>query len=205
MTDRGARIKEIRIKRGLSQEDLAELSKVNLRTIQRIENNEASPREKTLRLIYDALDIEVIEQKKTEVNRYFVWSSFLTLLVIVSTFLGWIRFTQGYFNGNKVYKIYTGWDGYTLFNDYEFYNWLLSISSISVGLIVMAHSLKLINKKFKYIALQLIIMVLYLLGVFSWSFIQAFEFRPGLFLVVLSTVLLLISFKKSENIGKNNS
>ena len=47
----GEKIKEARKKKGLSQEDLAESAKVNLRTIQRIENNENEPRGKTLNLI----------------------------------------------------------------------------------------------------------------------------------------------------------
>jgi transcriptional regulator with XRE-family HTH domain len=53
----GKKIKEIRKKKGLSQEELAEFSKVNLRTIQRIENNESEPRGKTLNLICEVLDI----------------------------------------------------------------------------------------------------------------------------------------------------
>jgi transcriptional regulator with XRE-family HTH domain len=53
------RIVEARKSKGLSQEDLAELAKVNLRTIQRIENNENEPRGKTLNLVYDALEIKI--------------------------------------------------------------------------------------------------------------------------------------------------
>ena len=44
----GKKISETRKSKGLTQEELAELSKVNLRTIQRIENNESEPRGKTL-------------------------------------------------------------------------------------------------------------------------------------------------------------
>ena len=62
----GKRIKETRIKRGLTQEDLSELAKVNLRTVQRIENNETVPREKTLKLIFDVLQIEIINLNKRE-------------------------------------------------------------------------------------------------------------------------------------------
>ena len=68
MTEIGIRIKEIRIKRSLTQEDLAESAKINLRTIQRIENNETTPRGKTLKLIFDALNIEVIEIEKKKNN-----------------------------------------------------------------------------------------------------------------------------------------
>ncbi len=55
----GKKISETRKSKGLTQEELAELSKVNLRTIQRIENNESEPRGKTLILICEVLDIDV--------------------------------------------------------------------------------------------------------------------------------------------------
>lgn len=53
----GNKILEIRKSKGLTQEELAELSKVNLRTIQRIENNENEPRGNTLNLICDVLEM----------------------------------------------------------------------------------------------------------------------------------------------------
>ncbi len=201
MTEVGKRVKEIRNKRGLSQEDLAELSKVNLRTIQRIENNETTPRGKTLRLIYDALDIMEIESEKVKIDKYLIWSSFLTLSIIISSFLGWLRFTQGYANGVKIYKTLNGWNGSTFLFDYDFNNWLLSISAITVGFVVIGHSLRLIENKLKYIALQLFVLLLFLIGVFQWSFIQAFELRPGLFIMVVATILLVISYRKKERKG----
>ena len=57
----GTKITEQRKIKGLTQEELADLSKVNLRTIQRIENNENEPRDKTLSLICDALDLQFEE------------------------------------------------------------------------------------------------------------------------------------------------
>jgi transcriptional regulator with XRE-family HTH domain len=54
----GNTILEIRKSKELTQEELAELSKVNLRTIQRIENNESEPRGKTLNLICEVLQID---------------------------------------------------------------------------------------------------------------------------------------------------
>ena len=57
MSSVGNKIREVRKKKGLSQEELAETACVNLRTIQRIENNESEPRGKTMNLICDALDI----------------------------------------------------------------------------------------------------------------------------------------------------
>lgn len=55
----GNKISERRKAKGLTQEELAELSKVNLRTIQRIENDENEPRGKTLILICEVLDINL--------------------------------------------------------------------------------------------------------------------------------------------------
>ncbi len=54
----GSRIKEVRKGKGMTQEELAELSKMNLRTIQRIENNETTPRGNSLNAIYEVLQID---------------------------------------------------------------------------------------------------------------------------------------------------
>lgn len=50
-------IKELRQRKGLSQEELAEKSGLNLRTVQRIENGETEPRGDSLKRIAAALDI----------------------------------------------------------------------------------------------------------------------------------------------------
>ncbi len=55
----GKKIIEVRKLKGITQEELAELSNVNLRTIQRIENNESEPRSKTLSLICEVLQIDL--------------------------------------------------------------------------------------------------------------------------------------------------
>ena len=62
----GKKIYETRKLKGYSQEKLAELSKINLRTIQRIENNENEPHGKTLSLICDVLEIDIEELMKNE-------------------------------------------------------------------------------------------------------------------------------------------
>lgn len=59
MKEVGSKIKEIRKRKGLSQEELAEESKVNLRTIQRIEKGDSEPRGKTLSLICDVLGVDI--------------------------------------------------------------------------------------------------------------------------------------------------
>lgn len=54
----GKLILDTRKSKGITQEELAESAKVNLRTIQRIENNENEPRGKTLIMICEALDLD---------------------------------------------------------------------------------------------------------------------------------------------------
>lgn len=75
MTNIGNKIKEIRKRKGYSQEELAEYTKVNLRTIQRIESNESEPRGATLNLICSALDItteDIFDYGKVEDKKQLV-------------------------------------------------------------------------------------------------------------------------------------
>lgn len=61
------RLKELRALRGMSQEFLAEESRVSLRTIQRIENKESTPTGETIKRLSIALDVamnELIDEKK---------------------------------------------------------------------------------------------------------------------------------------------
>ncbi len=55
--DLAKKVKEIRIKKGLSQEQLADSAGLSVRTIQRIENGETAPRGDTLRQLAISLDV----------------------------------------------------------------------------------------------------------------------------------------------------
>jgi transcriptional regulator with XRE-family HTH domain len=55
------RLKELRSLRGMSQEFLAEESRVGLRTIQRIENKESEPTGETIKRLATALGVEINE------------------------------------------------------------------------------------------------------------------------------------------------
>jgi transcriptional regulator with XRE-family HTH domain len=61
------KLKELRAKRGISQEFLADESRVSLRTIQRIENEESKPTGETIKRIAFALDIEFNELMESSV------------------------------------------------------------------------------------------------------------------------------------------
>jgi transcriptional regulator with XRE-family HTH domain len=54
----GQLIKELRLKKGITQEDLASMTDISVRTIQRIESGEVDPRAFTLQSIASALDVD---------------------------------------------------------------------------------------------------------------------------------------------------
>ena len=54
----GKLIKELRVKKGMTQEELADKTEISARTIQRIENGEVDPRAYTLQMIAKALDVD---------------------------------------------------------------------------------------------------------------------------------------------------
>jgi len=82
----GKLIKELRIKKGMTQEELAEKTEVSTRTIQRIENGQVDPRAYTLQMIAKALEVdfslftvdEMKESEETEHNNS-TWLGFLHL------------------------------------------------------------------------------------------------------------------------------
>lgn len=86
-------LKKLRIDSGFSQEEVSEKSKLSLRTIQRLENGESSPREDTLQLLTKAFnvpkdyftrnnDINMIEKANTRI----AW--FIISLTIIGCSLG---------------------------------------------------------------------------------------------------------------------
>jgi len=90
MKEVGSKIREIRKRKGLSQEELAELAKINLRTIQRIESNANEPSGKTLNLICEALEInieELVEYGKKE-DKTFLMLFHLSVLSFIMLPLG---------------------------------------------------------------------------------------------------------------------
>lgn len=85
------KVKELRNRKGISQEVLADESGLSLRTIQRIENNETVPRGDTLKKIAKALDTSVDEIVDWEVNEdlnYLVLMSVSALSFLVLPLLG---------------------------------------------------------------------------------------------------------------------
>ena len=82
----GSKISKIRKQKGMTQEELSDLSKINLRTLQRIEKDENEPRGNTLKQICEALKIpieELVDYGKIEDSFYLFFLHFSVLSVII--------------------------------------------------------------------------------------------------------------------------
>jgi uncharacterized Tic20 family protein len=76
MSVTGEKISQWRRARGITQEELSELARVNLRTIQRIEGGDTEPRVTTLRALCNAMNVnieEVMQTGLTENNSFLFW------------------------------------------------------------------------------------------------------------------------------------
>jgi len=94
----GKKISETRKSKGLTQEELAEKSKMNLRTIQRIESSDSTPRGKTLNLICDVLEINLEDlrniesqnRKRTLINIIINAAFLIPLNIILMSIIGYL-------------------------------------------------------------------------------------------------------------------
>ena len=65
----GHRIQKLRKIKGLTQEDLAERTKLSVRTIQRIEKGDVDPRNYTINVLAEALEVEISDLlPESEIN-----------------------------------------------------------------------------------------------------------------------------------------
>lgn len=65
----GKRIAELRKAKGLTQEELVQKCNLSVRTLQRIESGEVTPRSYTIRIIFAALDYNIYDSSKRLSNR----------------------------------------------------------------------------------------------------------------------------------------
>jgi len=99
----GQKIKELRLLKGLTQEDLADKTNLSVRTIQRIESGDVDPRTYTLNLLAEALDVdlEIFTAEKIQQNTQTIstddsnkWLSLLHLsglfILLLPPLLVWI-------------------------------------------------------------------------------------------------------------------
>jgi len=68
--DLGRKIAELRKAKGLTQEELVQKCNLSVRTLQRIESGEVTPRSYTIRIIFAALDYNIYDSSKRLSNRF---------------------------------------------------------------------------------------------------------------------------------------
>src|ERR1035437_7770684 len=71
----GKRIAELRKAKGLTQEELVEKCNINVRTLQRIESGEVTPRSYTVKAIFKALDCTIYDSTKIQSIRFSITGS----------------------------------------------------------------------------------------------------------------------------------
>ena len=115
----GTRLKEIRTCLNISQKELSEKTRLTLRTIQRIENNEVKPSLHSIKVISEALEIEsseLIEQsdikpyefnltlKITDMNQFLNdlktlvkthWKTILIIVLVIYLFSSYTDIKSG--------------------------------------------------------------------------------------------------------------
>ncbi len=149
----GRKIKELRLQSGISQYELAEISQLSLRTIQRIENGETAPRGDSVKRISKALNINVealtvetptISEPLLKENKWVLFLiNFSALGFLIYPFLGvifpmilWIIFKDEIMlankTGKKVIKSQVIWC-ILLFIVY-FYVFILQLSNLNLPL-----------------------------------------------------------------------
>ena len=92
--EKGKRIKELRIQKGMTQEELAVKTEVSARSIQRIENGEVAPRTYTLQMIAKALEVdysllaekELMKKKESQMIDGIHWQALIHLSGMIPLF-----------------------------------------------------------------------------------------------------------------------
>lgn len=82
----GLKLKTLRLKKGFSQDELAESAGVSLRTVQRMENAEAIPRMDTVKRLFQIFGLspdEVLDWDQTENKSFLLGMNISGLIFIV--------------------------------------------------------------------------------------------------------------------------
>lgn len=178
----GTKITQLRKQKALSQEQLAELSKVNVRTIQRIENNETTPRGATLKLICDTLGVtpdEIINFEKTEDHTFLIWLHLSVMLGYVMP-LGNVILPLILWLTNKNKVQYTDEQGKNILNFQIIYSAIIFLLLFfgALGKILHTDSVTFGNVM---ISFEVTLVIVFLLGTINFFFpiINAIRISKG--------------------------
>ena len=180
------RVKELRNRKGFSQEILAEESSLSLRTIQRIENNETIPRGDTLKRLAIALDTspnEIIDWKIQEDQNYLrlmslasLWFLIFPLLGVIIPLIMWIQKKDTLKNVNEL--------GVSILNFQITWNIISSIILIFLSIVFSGSDgwagLSLLVDLSPLIILYIYSFILIISNTIKISKNKSFRYRPAL-------------------------
>lgn len=140
----GEKIQEIRKRKGLTQEQLADSANINLRTLQRIEKNETEPLGNTLKRICNTLDVnleDLLDYDKKEDRSYLIFFHlsvlsfiFIPLGNIIIPMILWITKRDKIIDLNE--------QGADLLNFQILWSFLFYSSAIAFPVLSIAHSIE---------------------------------------------------------------
>lgn len=94
----GTKIKQARIRQGLTQIELSEKTGLTERTIQRIENHEVEPSKHSLNKIGRILDLNLNELKSKDMtkkqNILNIFLASISILIVIEFLIGWLTWEQ---------------------------------------------------------------------------------------------------------------
>lgn len=216
----GKRISELRKEKGLTQEQLVEMCNLNVRTIQRIEAGEVTPRNYTIKSLFEALEIEWVEEEESPAKELDVPKAFVNesvarkakpnmIWLYVSLYAGLVYLILGFFDiGLKA--VWT--EGEEAVNVTHF--WLGGISTVILfslfvgGLIQMTHIFPnriLRTTLYTILIVNIIIyMIAFTLGVELSFGILGFYLLSSIIYGALY-VLIGVGFLSYKNVWSNNT
>lgn len=169
----GQKIVELRLAKGLTQEELVAKCNISVRTIQRIESGEVEPRTYTIKAILDALDYDLEQIKMTDksnsINSFSNWfrnlmlididtskpSNFLIKQLNIAWIFGICYFILGFLEGTAEYFRY--WEDEMIYSNYGYV--ILKIS-VLISILFLLRGFILIGGIFKNYLLKIATVIL---------------------------------------------
>ena len=194
----GKKILELRKQKGLTQEELVEICNINVRTIQRIEAGDVTPRSFTVKTILEALEIDAgtfFEESIHEENKIQLsasdksvlrvsWISgiFVSITSVIGMIIEFILISDGDFYNNGLF-LRIGWGIPFLISLFFFLNGYKKLGNILNNKIIVSAS-------YVYFIIELLIVLITI----SFSVFNLSDYTTEL----LSSVIILILFGTAE-------
>tara|TARA_B100000287_G_scaffold245210_1_gene230631 strand:+ start:772 stop:1620 length:849 start_codon:yes stop_codon:yes gene_type:complete len=204
----GKKIIELRKQKGLTQEELVEKCNITVRTIQRIEAGETTPRSYTIKMILNALgfDYEKVFEKEYKAGKFDkilkIFPSNIKKVLMISFIAGIVYFVIGfaetayYFISFSDLSTDANWsdiliNNYERYSSYKVYILIKIISVISFSFFMRGYVL--VGSYYKnYLIEVMAFLMIFMNIIFEISEIISINFDDSLFAFILTSKALTI-------------